>query len=745
MISDTGFVERGTDHGLYVHETRLISRLRYRVNGEVPRPVAVSGVEQHSWLGYYAIKSPAEPKLDDAGSGQMAAVSEETIEFRVSRSVGGGMHEDLDFVNHTQKPASLELTVELDADFADLDEAVGRKRQQRGTLQRRWEAAEAGGTLTFHYHAAHDYDHQGDRGHAEIDRAAVVRVVCAGSAPRHRHGALRFAIELAPHATWHACLLIAARVEEIQLEPTPTCYGFGQDEGAFAERRLTFLRGAARFSSGRADPLAADAIRAIQQATRDLIGLRLYDLDHGERAWTLAAGVPLYVALFGRDTMTAAWEAALLTPAIMEGTLEELVGWQGTRVDDWRDEQPGRMLHEAHTGPLSILQFNPRQRYYGSVNAPAIFPVVLGELWHWTGRLDLIRPLVQPALKGLQWLDTWSDRDHDGFYDYKTSSTQGVKNQGWKDSGDAIVYADGRQVEPPTTLATEQGYVFGAKMLMADILWALDDRDGAERLYREAQALKKRFNDVFWMEAEGFVAMGRDCDGHLIRSIGSGGGHAIATGILDAAHVRRAADRLLADDMFNGWGVRTLSADHPAYDPFSYHRGSVWPAEQGAFALGFFRYGLHDHLHRLARAMIESARLFDHHRLPEVFSGHPRDRAHPFPAFYPKSNAPQAWSASALFCLLQALLGIYPYAPLNLLLVDPHLPEWLPEMTVERLRVGNAAATIRFERRGDGSTDYTVLDSEGPLHVVRQPSPWSLTASFGERLKDGLTSLLPSR
>jgi hypothetical protein len=192
----------------------------------------------------------------------------------------------------------------------------------------------------------------------------------------------------------------------------------------------------------------------------------------------------------------------------------------------------------------------------------------------------------------------------------------------------------------------------------------------------------------------------------------------------------------MLDDLFSGWGVRTLSAWHPAYNPYSYHRGSVWPVEQATFVVGFVRYGLHTHAERLSRAFFEAAALFDFYRLPELFSGHPRDEAHPFPAMYPQANSPQAWSASAVFCVIQSLLGLYPYAPLNLLLVDPHLPEWLPELTLRDLRVGQSRATIRFFRTEDGASDYRVLDVIGSLHIVRQPSPWSLTASFGERLRD---------
>jgi glycogen debranching enzyme len=345
----------------------------------------------------------------------------------------------------------------------------------------------------------------------------------------------------------------------------------------------------------------------------------------------------------------------------------------------------------------------------------------------------------------LHWKDEWADLDGDGFYEYLTRSTQGVANQAWKDSGDAIVYADGSQVSAPIASCEEQAFAYAAKLQMSELLWWLDMKDESRRLYHEAEKLKKRFNEVFWMEQEGCFAMGLDPQKRQITSVGSNPGHCIACGIVDHSLVRRTADRLMSDDMFTGWGVRTLSSKHPSYNPYSYHRGTVWPVEHGTFALGFMRYGLHEYVEKISRGMFEAAALFDFQRLPEVFSGHQRDAQHPFPAMYPKTNWPQAWSSSALFTLLQSLLGLYPYAPLHALFLDPHLPPWLPDITLSNLHVGQAVVAIRFYRKSDGGSSYEVLDKRGHLHVVRQPSPWSLTATSGERLVDALTSIVSGK
>jgi glycogen debranching enzyme len=229
-------------------------------------------------------------------------------------------------------------------------------------------------------------------------------------------------------------------------------------------------------------------------------------------------------------------------------------------------------------------------------------------------------------------------------------------------------------------------------------------KEEAHRLNREASELKKRFNDAFWVESERFFAMGLDSKKRQITSVASNPGRCIAWGIVDHALVRQTAERLMADDMFTGWRVRTLSAKHPAFNPFSYHRGSVWPVEHGTFALGFMRYGLHEYVEKISRGMFDAAAMFDFQRLPEVFSGHQRDDRHPFTAMYPKTNWPQTWSCSAVFTLLQSLLGLYPYAPLHALFVDPHLPRWLPEITLSNLHVGQAVVAIRFYREDNGSS-----------------------------------------
>jgi glycogen debranching enzyme len=740
-----GFIADGAEHGLFVHETRMLSRYRWLIDGISPQPVALSNVAQHTWMAYYIAPPPTGNNQSDSGSGQVPDAAQQTIELRLSRFVGDGLHEDVDLTNFTQQPVTFLLQLETAADFADQAETRDG-RQQHGTLTRQWSVAGDGAwEMIFDYRAEHDYEQQGERGAAGLHRKLTLRFENLTSPPVYDDSRVVFCVELEPHATWHACINMIPWIDGRQLAPLYSCRSFEGTHNQHDRRRDLFLDAATTFSAPESATLTSTVVGALEQAKRDLAALRLYDLDQDERAWTMAAGLPIYTALFGRDMLTASAQAGLIGADMLHGTLYELARWQATATSDWRDEQPGRMLHEAHTGPLAALNYNPRGRYYGSLTTSGSYPVALAELWHWTGDKQLIRPLLDPALRALRWMDEHADLDGDGFYEYQTRSSQGVKHQGWKDSGDSIVYEDGTQVEPPIATCEEQGFAYVAKLHMAEVLWWLGEVEMAKRFYHQAGELKRRFNVAFWMESEGFLALGLDAQKRQIRSVASNAGHCLAAGIVDQALAPRAAERLLADDLFSGWGVRTLSTQHPAYNPYSYHRGSVWPVEQGTFALGFLRYGLHDQAEQICRALFEAAALFDLYRLPELFSGHARDDAHPFPAIYPRANWPQAWSSSAIFTLLQSLLGLYPYAPLNMLLIDPHLPAWLPEITLGNLHVGDAVVAIRFYRKPDGASDYTVLDKRGTLHVVRQPSPWSLTASFGERLKDALLSLLPGK
>jgi glycogen debranching enzyme len=733
-----GFISRDSHQGLWFYQSRTLSQYRWTINGKEPQLSAFSPVTENSSLGYYI----AAPKNWKETATQESDPAQQSIELRIFRAIGDGMREEITLTNHTQIDTQVALALEVEADFISPQDDPG-KSTPIGKVRRCWRKLDAHQwELEFDYAVRHAYQHQGEKGVARLRRGLILRGRSGLARFQYRNGKIRFDVSLKPHGIWK--LNVGAVPTQQISNFIPMLPRRVPPEDQREPKVERFLRESAQLRSPASPTFPALVINTLERSRRDLAALRLFDLDGRDAAgdtWIPAAGLPTYVGLFGRDSLASAWQASLLSTAMMRGVASELPKTQGTQIDDWRDEQPGRLVHELHTDPRAVLNFTPHARYYGGVTASIYFPVVVSAIWHWTGNKELVQQHLGPALRGLEWADKYS-WDKSGFYKYRTRSEQGEKNQGWKDSDDAIVDPVGSQVKDPLGTCEMQAFAYVSKVQLSEVLWWLDKRDLALRLFRDAEELRKRFNEFFWMEDEGYLGLAINRRNNLVHSIASDPGHCLASGIVDKAHAGKIADRMMKPDLFSGWGIRTLSAQHPAFNPFSYHRGSVWPVENAVFVLAFARYGLHDHMHTLARAFFDTASIFKYYRLPEVFAGHQRDDEHPFPGMYPKANWPQAWSASAPFTVMQALLGLYPYAPLNVLLLDPWLPDWLPEFSIERLHIGQALVSLRFKREENGRTNYEVTDLQGKLHVVRQPSPWSLTAGFGERVRDAVESLL---
>ena len=457
--------------------------------------------------------------------------------------------------------------------------------------------------------------------------------------------------------------------------------------------------------------------------------------------------MPLYPALFGRDTLTAGWQAAWVDRGqSLEASLTRLGRLQSHRVDAWRDEEPGRIPYQVRQGPLALLDLNPYAAYYADFASPFMFVIALGHLYSWSGDLAIVRRHWDTVRRILEWARTYGDSDGDGYLEYQTRSSKGTKNQGWKDSGDAIVYEDGSPVPPPLGTCELQGYWFAAQQLAAVMSWALGARADARGYWRSAMALKKRFNRDWWIDDDSCVAVAMDAKKQRVAAVSSNIGHCIATGIIDTDHLPAAVGRLFAPDMFSGWGIRTLSTAHRAYNPLSYHCGSVWPVEQATIVFGLRRFGFDQRAIELAEALFDLAQLYPDYRIPECVGGYARGE-HPTPGAYPQANTPQLWNATAFPLLVHTLLGLQPVAPLGLLVVSPHLPAWLPDVVLHDVRLATATATIRCWRDPDGGSHAEVLESRGPFRLVQQPPPESLSAGWGDRLRalfDTVRHLRPS-
>ncbi len=389
----------------------------------------------------------------------------------------------------------------------------------------------------------------------------------------------------------------------------------------------------------------------------------------------------------------------------------------------WRDEEPGKVLHEIRRGETARTGELPFGQYYGSIDSTPLFLLLAAEYWSWTADSRLIRELLPAIRTGLDWARDFGDVDGDGFLEYQRRSDRGLLNQGWKDSGDAIVGAGGEIATQPIALVEVQGYLYAAKRGLARVMAALRDNELAARLDAEAAALRQRINRDFWME-EGFYALALDGEKHQVASRTSNPGHLLYAGVPNPSRASQVVDGLLRNDLFSGWGIRTLSSESPRFNPFGYHVGSVWPHDNSIAAMGFKKYGKENELAELATALFDAARSFDYYRLPELFCGTPRT-AHHAPVPYPVACRPQAWAAGSVPLLLQAVLGLRPEAAYNqLLVVRPQLPYWLDVVQVRNLKIGAGSVDLLYEQR-NRRTQVVVLNATAGIRVTVAPR-WPL-------------------
>jgi glycogen debranching enzyme len=455
---------------------------------------------------------------------------------------------------------------------------------------------------------------------------------------------------------------------------------------------------------------------------QDLEALRLEDPTFERGVFIPAAGVPWFVTLFGRDSLIVSMQGISGFPEFAAGALRRLSGLQATKDDAERDMEPGKIPHEIRHGELAQLGILPFQPYYGTHDATSLFVIVLSYLYDWLGDPEVLRRYLPNAEAAMAWIDRYGDRDKDGFQEYATRSSHGYYNQGWKDAGDAIPEADGSLAALPIATCELQGYAFDAKVRMAGVYDVLGRPKDARRLRREAKRLYERFNETFWWEEEGTYYLGLNGRKEPIRSVASNAGHLLQSAIVPPDRAERVVRRLLADDMWSGWGIRTLSSEHPAYNPFSYHTGSVWPHDNATIAGGFRRYGFADEAAQVAKGIFDAAERLVGVRLPELFSGLPRVPAS-FPVPYLGANVPQAWAAGSVFRFVAILCGLHATMDAEgpKLYVNPALPAWLPEISIRNLRLGTGSMALHLV---DGTVD--VISNSSGYRVVHGPAPGPL-------------------
>jgi glycogen debranching enzyme len=567
------------------------------------------------------------------------------------RAVGGGFHEELTVLNHTVEPRELELHIAVDCDFADLFE-IKDAMPKKGQTYRRLEE----GRIVLGYRR---------------DRFVRETWVRASDGAELAEDGVRFKVHLAPHAEWRGTLSVVVAFDGYERRQWPKytdCSERARPQGVDLQQ---WLDQAPRLLSS-----WQSVHRTYQRSIADLAGLRFFPKTFPGAL--PAAGLPWFMAIFGRDSCVTSLQALPFEPELARTTLQLLGAWQGTCADAFRDEEPGKILHELRWGELTAFEERPHSPYYGSADATALYLILLDEYEQWTGDQELVRALEPSARAALDWIDQHGDRDGDGYVEYETRNPKtGLANQCWKDSWNSIVFADGTLAKLPRATCEIQGYVYDARLRMARLaqdVWR--DPALANKLAEQAAALKRRFNQDFWLADRGYFALALDGDKRPVDALTSNIGHLLWSGIVDDDKAAAVAAHLLGPRLFSGWGVRTMAEGDGGYNPIGYHVGTVWPHDCSLIAWGLRRYGFMREAAQLAFAILEAAQFFDG-RLPEAFAGHPR-RLTEFPVEYPTACSPQAWATGAPLLMLRVLLGLSPVG--EHLLVAPAVPR-----AIERL------------------------------------------------------------
>jgi glycogen debranching enzyme len=690
LTEPDGSVPLGGHHGfgLYYHDCRFLNGYEIRLNG-CPPDELVANAER----GFMAILELTNPDFHGSDG---EPIHKQELGIKCERVIEARdlvLHDRITVQNFALEPVEFPLSFTFQAGFEDVFTVRGFLGGKAGKSQRpRWQ----GDLLRFLY-----------RGADGLARTLTVRF----SEPVRRRGTTaEFPIRLGPKESRE--LVLSMEVNESKSVPRSASRRRQPDlKHVHAELRRSGEQWLGRHTEVRSDSVLLE--RVIERSLRDLRMLR----SNLHRDEYFAAGIPWFATLFGRDSIITALQTLAFEPSIAEQTLRLLASYQGEAVDPWRDEEPGKILHELRVGELARLGEIPHTPYFGSVDATPLFLILLAEHANWTGDLQVFRDLRRNVERALGWIAHYGELDGDGYVKYRSQSAKGLVNQGWKDSGDAIVNADGSLATPPIALVEVQGYVYRAKVEIAALFRRLGEQDFARRLENEAAELRTRFNRDFWLSRHRIYALALEAGNRPAEVVSSNPGHALWAGIADKTKARSTVRRLMHDDMFTGWGIRTLASTERAYNPLGYHLGTVWPHDNAIIAAGFRRYGFDDEACRVFSAILDAATHFSGYRLPEVFGGFSRSD-YGVPVRYPIACHPQAWAAGAVPYLIQTALGLAPEAfERRLRVVRPVLPPFVEWLELRRLRVGDARADLRFERVR-GQVRVRVLRTDGRLDVV---------------------------
>ncbi|MEU2251785.1 glycogen debranching N-terminal domain-containing protein [Nocardia xishanensis] len=652
-----GDVEPGRPHGLFFRDARVLSRWELLVDGRPPEPLSVLSPE--AFIARFVMRRPPHAGLADS-----------TLLVVRERIVADGMHELLTLENMGREPTAVTLELHVDADFVDL---FAVKEGRAGHVR-------ADVTITDSELLLHD----------RSDRMRGI-TVSATVEPTVLPGALVWRVVVPVGGKWQTEVIAQPTLgnQQVQMPITP-----GEHVGFSGPcRKIAAWRDTATDISS-ADPVLTQVLRRTES---DLGALQIHDDTGGSRPF-VAAGAPWFMTLFGRDSLLTAWMALPLAVDLALGTLQQLAELQGQEVNPLTEEEPGRIMHEMRRGP-SGGQVLGGNIYFGTADATPLFVMLLAECHRWGADPQAIEELLPAADAALEWITEYGDRDGDGFVEYRRATDRGLINQGWKDSFDGINDAGGHLAEAPVALCEVQGYVHAALLARAELADAFDEQRLAGRLRERAAELRGKFTEQFWMPDRGWYAVALDGTKRHVDALTSNAAHCLWAGIASDEHAEELVRQLAKEEMDTGFGLRTLAANMGAYNPMSYHCGSVWPHDTAIAVAGLLRYehvpGATKLATRLATGLLDAAAAFDG-RLPELFCGFPRSRfAVPVP--YPTSCSPQAWASAAPLLLVRAFLGLNPDVPQRTLTVRPRLPHAWGKVTLTALRLGHISVDLEAE------------------------------------------------
>jgi glycogen debranching enzyme len=681
-----GNMPRGNPFGLgfYHKDTRFLSTFETFLEGK--KPLLLSSSAGLDYRSFIELTNP------DIKGENGIRLPQDTLNIRRLRTIQDNLYERIRFKNYNAFPIEVTIQFVIGADFFDIFEVRGLRRNIRGQILK---PKYDGRFLSLAYIGLDDVFRQ-----TKIDLFPKPTQVQTG--PEGATVSYRLAIQ--PRET---------KVINFCFKPVV---------GTERRRTLSF------------DTVTSTLHRSYQtwetESTRIYTDNELFNsvLERGQRdirqlftetadGKTMAAGVPWFVSPFGRDSLITGLQTMMLNKTPAYETLRMFAALQGTTEDGWRDEEPGKILHEIRKGELASLNEIPHTPYYGTVDATPLYIILAAELLKWTGDAEFINGILDNLERAAAWIDNYGDADGDMFVEYIRKSPRGLIHQGWKDSAGSVIHRDAMPADPPIALAEVQGYVFLAKTGLADIYDYLGFPDKAAALRTQAKSLKERFTESFWMESENCFALALDKEKERVEVVTSNAGQCLFGGIVDEELAPRLVNRLMQPDMFSGWGLRTLSKAAMAYNPMQYHCGTVWPHDNSLVAWGFKKYGFTREAGTIATAMFDAALTFTDFRLPELFCGFSRRKPHP-PVGYPVSCSPQAWAAGSMFLLLRCILGLEPDAPKGVMRInEPSLPRWLNFVKVENLAVGSGTVDLIFSRAGK-ETEYKVLANSSGLEIT---------------------------